>query len=322
MRLLRIRDLYTHDRRITSAGHFRIILRTSNFNLFAVCVAIWGTTWWAITYQFGTVAPEISVGIRFVFASLVLFAVCAVRKIPLKYTGRQHIDFVLMGAFMFCVSYIFVYYAEMYIVSGMVAIAYSASPMLNMLMSRAMFGTRMTQSAAIGSMLGIVGIVFVFWPELGKLSSGRSTELGIIFTVLSVVASAFGSMTGVRVLRHGYPVWSSMAWGMLYGGMLTLLIALVSGKSFALSGSFSYWAAMAYLSIAGSIITFACYLTLIKRVGAAPASYVGVMAPIVALAVSFFFEKFDWGWMTTIGVALSVAGNVVILRGKAQADNR
>ena len=32
--------------------------------------------------------------------------------------------------------------------------------------------------------------------------------------------------------------------------------------------------------------------------------------------ISFFFEKFTWGWLTTVGVILSVLGNVVMLRGK------
>jgi hypothetical protein len=36
--------------------------------------------------------------------------------------------------------------------------------------------------------------------------------------------------------------------------------------------------------------------------------------PIVALIISFFFENFAWGWMTSFGVALCVLGNIVLLR--------
>ena len=68
------------------------------------------------------------------------------------------------------------------------------------------------------------------------------------------------------------------------------------------------------LAIVGSVVTFACYITLIGRIGAARAAYIGVMVPIAALAISFFFEKFAWGWLTTAGVALSVMGNVLMLR--------
>ena len=84
----------------------------SNLQLFATCVLIWGTTWLAITFQLGTIAPEMSVGYRFITASIVLFAYCRWRGLTLRFAWRQHADFFMLGASMFCISYIFVYYAE------------------------------------------------------------------------------------------------------------------------------------------------------------------------------------------------------------------
>ncbi len=288
----------------------------SNLQLFATCVLIWGSTWIAITFQLGNVPPEMSVGYRFLLASAVLFAFCHWRRMPLRFSPSQHVDLFLFGAAMFSISYILVYYAETFIVSGMVAVGYSASPMINMLFSRLFFGTPMTRRVAIGSLFGIAGIVCVFWLEFGKLSVSRNAELGALLTILSVVASAIGSMVAMRTQKRGLPTWTSMAWGMLYGGALALLIGAVTGKPFVWEASPGYILSLVYLAVFGSIITFGCYLTLIHRIGAAPASYIGVMVPIVALAISFFFEKFAWGWLTTAGVALSVLGNVVILRGK------
>ena len=37
----------------------------SNLNLYAVTVAIWGSTWLAITFQLGVVPPSVSVAWRF-----------------------------------------------------------------------------------------------------------------------------------------------------------------------------------------------------------------------------------------------------------------
>ncbi|MEO8386395.1 MAG: EamA family transporter [Betaproteobacteria bacterium] len=287
----------------------------SNFHLFAVCVLIWGSTWLAITFQLGAVSPEVSVGYRFLVASAVLFAYCSWRGLKLRFTWREHVDLVLFGASMFCISYIFVYYAETYIVSGMVAVGYSASPMINMLMSRLWFGTPMTVRVATGAMFGIVGIISVFWHEFANLSASRNAELGAILTVLSVVASSAGSMVATRIQKSGYSTWSNMAWGMLYGGGLALVIGVSLGKPLNFVTSVGYVGSLLYLAIFGSVITFACFLTLLGRIGAARAGYVGVMVPIVALAVSFFFEKFAWGWLTTLGVALSLAGNIIILRG-------
>ena len=55
---------------------------------------------------------------RFLLASLMVFAYCAARRMPLRYTAREHAWIALMGALMFSVSYIFVYYAEEQVVSG------------------------------------------------------------------------------------------------------------------------------------------------------------------------------------------------------------
>jgi drug/metabolite transporter (DMT)-like permease len=288
----------------------------SNLQLFLTCVLIWGSTWIVITFQLGDVAPEMSVGYRFLLASAVLFAFCKWRGMSLRFKPAQHIDLFFFGAAMFCVSYILVYYSETYIVSGMVAVGYSASPMIAMLMSRFFFGTPITLPVLLGATLGIAGIVCVFWPEFGKLSASRNAELGAVLTMLSVLASSIGSMVAMRTQRRGYPTWTSMAWGMFYGGVLALIIGAGMGKPFNFGSGWGYPLSLAYLALLGSIITFGCYLTLMERIGAAPASYIGVMVPVVALGVSYFFEKFDWTWLTTFGVALSVLGNIAMLRGK------
>ncbi len=289
----------------------------SNLQLFAVCVLIWGSTWLAITFQLGSVAPELSVGYRFLIAAACLFVFCRWRGHQLAFHWRQHVDLLLFGTAMFCVSYILVYHAELYIVSGMVAVGYSASPMVNMLGARLFFGTPVTARVSVAASLGIVGIVCVFWNEFSKLSSSRDAELGVLLTVMSVLASSVGSMVAMRTQRRGLATWPSMTWGMFYGGVLSLAYAAAIGREFIFDAGISYIAALLYLAVFGSIITFACYLTLLKRIGPARTSYVGVMVPIVALGISFWFEKFQWGWMTTAGVALSVAGNILMLRSSA-----
>ncbi len=286
----------------------------STFQLFSICVLIWGSTWFAITFQLGDIAPEMSVGYRFLLASAALFGYCRWRKIPLAFALRSHLDFALFGTFMFCIGYILVYHAETYIVSGMVAVGYSVSPMINMLAARVFFGTPMTKRVTIAALFGVAGIVCIFWPEFGKLSTSRSAELGALLTMLSVLGSSAGSMAALRNQKRGYSTWSSMTWGMLYGGALALAIGLAMGRTLAFDPGAGYVISLLYLAIVGSVVTFACYITLIGRIGAARSAYIGVMVPIAALAISFFFEKFAWGWLTTAGVALSVMGNVLMLR--------
>ena len=286
----------------------------SNLQLFIAAVAIWGSTWLAITFQLGKVAPEASVTYRFLLASLLVFAYCRARGLPLRYSARQHLWVALMGVLMFSVSYIFVYYAERHVVSGLVAVGYSASPMLGLIGMRVFFGTPMTRLLVAGALLGMVGIALVFWPEFAKLQGDRDTALGALHTIIAVLVSALGSIVAQRNSKAGHPLWQSMAWGMLYGAIFSLGVTIATGQPLGFEPTVPYVLSLLYLAVLGSILAFAAYLTLLHRVGAARAGYIGVMVPIVALVISAAFEGFRWHALTWLGIAVSVAGNVIVLR--------
>ena len=277
-------------------------------------MAIWSTTWIAITFQLGTVAPEISVFYRFFLASALLFAWCALRRLPLRFDWRAHGWLALFGASSFGVSYIFVYRAEQFVVSGVVAVGYSASPLLALLGTRAFFGQPMARSVGAASVLGIAGIALVFYPELALLDAGTGTARGAIFTALAVLVSSAGGLLAYRNQRAQLPLWQTMAWGMLYGSLLSLAIGLASGKALVLEVTPAYVASLFYLSIFGSILAFAGYLTLLRTIGPARAGYIGVMVPVAALFISAAFEGFRFHALTWAGIALSLLGNVLVLR--------
>ena len=222
----------------------------------------------------------------------------------------------MFGVFTFGVSYIFVYYAEQQVVSGLVAVGYSASPLLGMLGMRLFFRTPATRRVAAASLLGIAGIVLVFLPELGRTREGGSPAAGILFTALAVLVSALGTLIAHRNQEARLPLWQSMAWGMLYGAVFSLLATLATGKTLGFEPTPAYVISLVYLSVLGSIVAFAAFLTLLQRIGAARAGYVGVMVPIVALVVSAAFEGFRWQALTWTGIAVSLLGNVLVLRGR------
>jgi len=289
--------------------------RTLNtLTLFAGCVAIWGTTWLAITYQLGSVAPEASVSYRFLLAAALLTAFCKLRGLPMRFRPGEHAALALLGVFLYSVGYIFVYHAETHVASGLVAIAYSAGPLLAMLGMRIVFGQTMTGRMAVGSVLGIVGIVLVFWPEVGRAAQRGNVALGALFTALAVLVTTVGSLIAHRNHQHKLVGWPTMAWSMGYGGLASLAVALALGRPLTMDWSPGYLISLGYLTVLGSILTFAAFLTLLGRIGAARASYIGVMVPIVALVISSIFEGFVWQPLTFAGVAISVAGNVLVLR--------
>jgi drug/metabolite transporter (DMT)-like permease len=298
-------------------------MRLPTWQLFAIAVAIWSTTWHAILYQLAHSTPEQGVTLRFALAGALILALAAARGDRLRCTPREHALLALQGVFMYSLAYLAVYHAEKHVATGLVAVGYSASPLVNGLGARLLWRTPLGARFIAGGVLCIGGVTLIFWPELAQVRAGGAAALGAALTVAAVLLSAVGSLAASRNASQGLPFWAALGWGMLYGAALSALVVLIGGQSFVLPTAPSWWLSLAYLSIAGSVIAFACYLTLQQRVGVGAASSVGVMTPVLALVISALFEGFQPVLLTWLGAALAMAGNVMILRpARAVQDGR
>ena len=291
-------------------------MRVSTPRLLLVAMAIWGTTWIAITFQLGRAPPEASVALRFAIAAALLAAFCRATGRPLRLPARVHAELALLGLFMFCLSYLAVYRAETFLVSGLVALGYSASPLVNAAISRVAFGTPATRGVVVGGLLGMAGILLVFWPEIRRVQADAGVATGMALVAGAVLASGVGNVFATRLARRGLDVWQKMAWGMAWGAAASALVAVVAGGGLRYSFTPAYVLSLLYLAVLGSIVAFAAYLTLLERIGAARAGYVGVVTPVVALAISGLVEGLRFGPSTVAGIALVVAGNLVVLRDR------
>jgi drug/metabolite transporter (DMT)-like permease len=288
--------------------------RFSNVQLFAAAVLIWGTTWFAITFQVAGYPPELSVALRFAIAGTVVLGGCLLRGEPLRVPWPGHVRLALQGSLMFGLSYICVYHAELYVVSGLVAVGYSASPLVAGLGARWAFGTPASARFLFGGLVGLAGIALIFWPEFRPSAGSGDTGLGAAFVVAAVLLSSIGSLTASRNRLHGLRFWPAMGFAMLYGAATCALVALLSGRTALPPADAAWWTSLLYLSLAGSVLAFACFLTLQERLGPGPSGTIGVMTPLIALCVSMVFEAYRPEWLTFAGAALAVSGNVLMLR--------
>src|SRR5258706_8565571 len=109
--------------------------------LYLTSVFIWGSTWLAIAFQFGTVPPAVSVVYRFALAGLILLGWACLRGLRLRFSAGGHLWVALQGVLLFGVNYMCVYFAQGEITSALVAVAFSPLVVPHLLGTPLFFGT-------------------------------------------------------------------------------------------------------------------------------------------------------------------------------------
>ena len=288
-----------------------------NLLFYTGVVLIWGTTWFAILFQLGVVDPLVSVIYRFALASAILMAYCLLTGKRMKYSIKDHLFMVLLGFFLFSLNYWLFYVAELYLTSGLVAVVFSTMVILNILFGALFIGTPVRPRVVLGGLLGMTGIVMVFWPQLTAFTLSDTSMLGLLLSLGATVSASLGNITSARNQLEGIPVIQANAWGMSYGTLLMIAAALLSGKEFTFQVTIPYIGSLVYLALFGSVFAFGMYLTLIGRIGADRAAYTTLLFPIVALALSVAFEGYSASMGAIFGVGLILFGNWLVLRRKA-----
>ncbi|MND72844.1 DMT family transporter [Lelliottia amnigena] len=283
-----------------------------NALLYGLVVLIWGTTWIAIFLQQGPVAAPVSIFWRFAVASatimIVLLALGRLRKMVL----RDHLFCMVQGCCVFCFNFWCFYTAAAYINTGLESVIFSMAVLYNAINSFIFFGQRPPARFGFAAVLGMLGIITLFWDDL--LASGWSQELllGIGLSALGTYGFSLGNMISLRHQRNGLETMTTNAWAMTYGTLVMGAIALIRGDNFAPEWTVSYMGALLYLAIFGSVIAFGAYFTLVGRIGAGKAAYSTLLFPLVALSISTVYEGYVWHVNGIAGIVLILTGNMVM----------
>lgn len=297
----------------------------NNSTLYTLTVLIWGSTFFAIEFQLGVVAPEVSLVYRYSAAALLLFGWSKFRGLPLRFTIRNHAWFMSLGLLLFGLNYILTYTSQIYITSALAAIAFSSMVWMNIINSRIFFGVKAGRGVLFGALLGAIGMYFLFAPQVSEISFTDTVFFGSCLALLAALVASFGSMVSQATQKADLPVVQTNAWGMLYGSLFMGVVALANGREFTFELSAAYISSLAYLTVFGSIVAFGAYLTLLGRIGAHKAGYAMVMFPVVAVLLSTLFEGLEITTTTVFGTLLVLTGNVFVLKTRsstAQPESR
>jgi drug/metabolite transporter (DMT)-like permease len=291
----------------------------SSLLLFFLPSFIWGTTWLAIKFQLGVVAPEVSVAWRFGLASLLLLGWCAVRAIPLRFTARDHGRLALFGLLLFALNYVLVYRSEQHLTSGLVSVIFALLVFWNLLGARVFFGTPAPRAVLLGAVLGFAGVALLFWPEVRSVRSAAGQGLGVALALIATAVASAGNLYSQRLFSRGIAVVPGTAVAMGYAALAVMAWCAATDVPFAFDARPAYVLSLAYLAVFGSVVAFVSFLTLLHRIGAGRSGYTAAVIPLIAMLASTVFEGYHWTAGAVAGMALVVAGTVFVLRVKERA---
>ncbi len=285
-----------------------------NIALYILTVLIWGTTWFAITFQLEQVPISQSVFYRFAMAAIILQISSLFSRRTMRFDPLSHLYFAGLGLFLFSLNYFLFYIATQYIVSGLISVIFSLIVVMNTVLNWLFFKQRPDRYLLIGSALGILGICLLFIENLTAVKIDGLLVKGLILAITATFLASLGNMASRKLQETRIPVITANAWGMTYGALFLLIWVLYSDNPWQFSTSPPYLVSLLYLTVFGTLVAFWAYLTLLGRIGASRAAYTAVLFPLVALLLSTVWEGLDWTFLKGIGLVSILAGNVLVMR--------
>lgn len=296
-----------------------MLAKIGSIPLFLFTVLAWGGTNFAIEWQIAAAAPEPAIVYRYGLSALLMFALVALRGERLRFSLGDHVWFSLLGTFFFSINYILLYHAQVYLVSGVVAVTFSTMVLFNILFAVIFLGDRIHPNVMLGAVLGLSGIGLMFWPEIVAFDLTGTALQGLGMSLLGSATASMASIVGARNQRAGLPILSQNAWAMLYGTGIVAAVALLRGESWEISWSWGLAISGIYLVFIATLLGFFLYFALIARIGPDRAGYVMIVYPLFAMALSSLFEDFGWTPIAAVGAMVVLAGNVIAMTGRRAA---
>jgi len=281
--------------------------------LYAMVIFSWSTSWLPLSWQSVEVAPEVAVFHRFVIATPLMAFLAYRASQRFSYSWPHHLAFIGLGICLFSTNFTLFYYGSLYVASGLLAVAFATASLINILLMAIKDWKRPPWMQLFASLIGLSGVTAVFWPEIAASEAGFT---GLLFCISGTLFFSTGNVISASLQKRNVPVLAAASWGMLYGALLLGLFSLARGHDFTPSFTLPYIGGLLWLACFSSVLAFACYLTLVGKIGPGKAGYVTIIFPIFALLISTIFEGYSWSVSAAIGVLLVVGGNWMMMRAR------
>ena len=287
------------------------LLRWPSSLLIIIVSTCWGTSFVAIRYALGYMAP-LTLGVtRAILASVMLLAVAGLAgaRAPASPDLR---GIIWAGVFMTGLSTALLIIGLERVTSGLGALLVNATPLFLVLLAALLLKERPSATDLAGLVISSTGVALICLPSI----AGRTSMSGVILILLSALTGALGS-----VMLKRYPS-SSTHPGMAMGIQLAISAVLIGVMAVLLGGlarpagdvGWRFMVALLWTAGPGVALAFLIWAELLRRHSGVAVTASLLLTPVVAGLVGLALLGEPMSGVELVGGAVVLAGVALIGR--------
>jgi drug/metabolite transporter (DMT)-like permease len=285
---------------------------------FAAVYILWGSTYLAVALAVQSIPPFLLIGVRSLAAGAILLGLAQIRNPGLP-PARAWASAAASGILLFGGCHGTLAYVQEYVPSGLAAVMLATIPFWIVLIKFAISAEDRPRSMTLACLVpGLVGVALFVLP--GSLRKAGPIAPAMVLMLLgSAFSWAAGSIISQR--RNGAtPAIASAGMQLLCGGAAILIASLLKGElvDFSLRQILPVsWAALGYLTFAGSVVAFTAYVWLLDHAKAPLVTTYTFVNPIIAVGLGWAVLGEQLTPQMLAGFALVIGSVVAVWRLEA-----
>jgi drug/metabolite transporter (DMT)-like permease len=289
--------------------------RALAYAAFAVVCIVWGTTYLAIRIAVRTIPPFLLTGIRFTIAGVVLLILARSRGERIPRSRGVLAEVALVGLLLIGLGNFAVAWSEQWVPSGIAALLVATAPFWAALLERVRpGGERLVVRRTIGMLIGFVGVAMLVTPRGAGGAFDAHFMIGAIAVQIGCLSWQYGTVRSKYNLTSVPPLMSS-ALQMLCGGIVLLFFGLVSGETSNFTATPEGLAALAYLTIFGSILAYTSYVYAVTKIRTTNMALYAYINPLVAVILGWLILDERLTWVSVAAICVILGGVALVQTG-------
>ena len=281
--------------------------------LFLALGFMWGSSyfWIKIAVEAG-VPPLTLVACRLFFGFLVVGTVVFLARETLPRRPMQYVHLFVMACVNVVIPFTLIPWGAQTIDSALASILNGTVPLFVIVLAPIFLGENVTPAKLAGLVLGFIGVVVLFAPDLVNLGDGDlAGEIALLASSVSYAIGNVYSKRNVKGLRPMIPALFQVGFALLVTTVLALLIEQPIGR---VAVPLEALVAMLWIGLLGSGFAYLAYFRLLRDWDATRVSLVAYLLPVVGILLGTFRGE---------AITLPrVAGTVLIIAGVALVNSR